>query len=74
MFRGFLYDLTPQCANVGQEKWVRRQEQDRRPALRCLSGLRQGQRDRKGAPLAHDTLHRHLAAMRGDHLLHDIQP
>ena len=37
-----------------------------------LLGFRQRQRDRKGAPLAHDTLHRHLPAMRRHHLLHDI--
>src|ERR1043166_3668796 len=33
----------------------------------------QGQRERKGGASAHRTLHGHLAAMRGHHLLHDIE-
>ena len=42
--------------------------------LRSFLVCQKWQRDRKGAPLAHGTLHRHLATMRGDHLLHDTQP
>ena len=35
---------------------------------KCLA-----KRERKGGPLAHDTLHGHLPAVRGHHLLHDIE-
>jgi hypothetical protein len=42
--------------------------------LRCFLVSQQWQRNRKGAPLAHDTLYSHLATVRGDDLLHDIEP